>query len=124
MLGFNVGAAELAGFVTSEKDNAPRFFGVPLEHSSSVLFENLLPLSFPGERESWNSWNYRFRQLSIRQAQGPIGATGQIQIVGRQHRSQVMRPVQRFQQVNHALSRAVIQTSRGLVGQQQGGSVG
>ena len=100
MLGLNKGAAELTGFIAREENYTPGFLSVPLEHSSSVLRgapPRLLPTVTQQVWGSWNYWNHPIRQLAVRQAQSPGGATGQVQIVRRQHRSQMMCPVQIFE---------------------------
>ena len=49
VLGFDIGTAELAGFVTGEKDHATCLFRIPLKHSSSVLSGTLAQVSkLPG----------------------------------------------------------------------------
>jgi hypothetical protein len=65
-----------------------------------------------------NYWNYRLRQLSIRQAQNPLRTPGQVRIVGCQHRGQMVIPVQSLQQLNHPLGGSLVKAAGWLIGKQ------
>src|SRR5574337_1404075 len=75
------------------------------------------PVEEPGVAGSWNYWNYRFRQLAIRQAQRAMGTPSELQVMRCQHRGQAMGPVQILQQSNRALRGAMIEAPGGLIRQ-------